>query len=195
MKKYSLLLLLFMLAAILTGCGNSPQVIHDLSNSNFQLVNQDSALINFPSGFEDQYLIVGFIYTHCPDICNVITAKMKNISTQLQNATDVHFVEITFDPARDTPTVLKNYMQNFKLDDGRFTMLTGDSASVNSVLNAMDIDAAVAYRDTTAQGKINYTMNHTNRIFIMDKQGRARFEYPGSAVPKEHVIEDLNKLR
>jgi protein SCO1/2 len=172
-----------------------PEVIHDLSDKKFTLLNQDSTTINFPSDFKDDYLVVAFIYTYCPDICNITTANMKNISNQLETTSDVQFVEITFDPKRDTPSVLNEYMQTFKLDEQRFTMLTGDSESVNSVLNAMDIEAAISYRDTTASGKISYTMNHTDRIMVMDTQGRVRFEYPGSRVPPEHVIEDLNKIR
>lgn len=186
--------LFFVSILVLCGCDKS-EVIHDLSNADYQLVNQDSATVSFPSAYEGKYVVVGFIYTHCPDICNITTANLKNIANKMKDTANVQFLAITFDPQRDTPTVLDEYMQTFKLDEDRFTMLTGDSASVDSVLAAMDIQAAIAYRDTLESGEINYTMNHTDRIAVMDTRGRVRFEYPGSVVPPDYLIEDLNKLR
>lgn len=179
----------------LTGCSDSAPVIHDLSDKNFKLMNEDSAAINFPDDFENNYVVVGFIYTHCPDICPVTTANMKNAFNMLDDTSDVHFVEITFDPRRDSPSVLKKYKQNFRLPENQFTMLTGEPSTVDSLLGDMGIEAGISYRDTTKSGTVNYFMMHTDRISIMDKQGRVRFEYPGSKVPPEHIVEDLNKIR
>ena len=195
MKKHNLFIITLLIATVLTGCGDSPPVIHDLSNQNFELVNQDSATVNFPSDYDGKYLVVAFIYTHCPDICRVTTANMKNAYKQLDDTSDVQFVEITFDPKRDTPSVLKNYMQKYKLDENKFSMLTGDSASVDTLLSAMDVDTKISFRQTNDDGNKEYFMNHTDRIAVMDPQGRVRFEYPGSKVPVEHIVEDLNKIR
>lgn len=186
-------LLLTITSALILSC-NSPEVINDLSNESFSLVNQDSSSVQFPKDFKGDILVVGFIYTHCPDVCPVITAKLSNINNQLENSESVHFAEITFDPARDTPSVLKKYMRSFNLDSTKFTMLTGDSVSVDSALNSMDILAKISYRKTENPEDQNYLMNHTNRILVMDREGRVRFEYPGSAVPEKNVIEDINKL-
>lgn len=172
-----------------------PKIIHDLSDASYILVNQDSVQINFPKAFEGKYVIAAFIYTHCPDVCRIITANLKRISTKLKDSQNVAFVEITFDPKRDTPSVLKNYMRLYSLEKGKFTMLTGQPALVDSLLNRFGIKAAVSYTDTTKSGKLKYYYNHTDRIIIMDKKGRVRFQYPGSLVPPENVIEDLNKLR
>ena len=189
------LLLLSVILLGLTGCGDTPPVIHDLSNQSFELVNQDSAAVNFPSDYEGKYLVVAFIYTHCPDICRVTTANMKTAYEQLNQPSNVQFVEITFDPMRDTPSVLKSYMQKYKLDENKFSMLTGDSASVDTLFSAMDVDTKISFSETNDEGKTEYFMNHTDRIAIMDPQGRVRFEYPGSKVPVEHIVEDLNKIR
>ncbi|MGK7371764.1 MAG: SCO family protein, partial [Candidatus Halalkalibacterium sp. M3_1C_030] len=138
MKQFSLLVSLFFLSVYITGC-NQPEVINDLSDDSFTMVNQDSTTVQFPQDFNGDILVVGFIYTHCPDVCPVITAKLSNINNQLENNDGVHFAEISFDPARDTPSVLKKYMQSFNLDPEKFTMLTGDSVTVDSALNKMDI--------------------------------------------------------
>lgn len=180
---------------LLTAACNSPEVINDLSDDSFALVNQDSTSIAFPKDFRGDILVVGFIYTHCPDVCPIITAKLSNINRELENSEGVHFAEISFDPARDTPSVLKKYMQSFNLDPQKFTMLTGDSVTVDSALNKMDILAKISYVKNSEEGQQSYLMNHTNRILVMDQQGRVRFEYPGSVVPEKNVIEDINRLR
>lgn len=194
MKQFSLLVSLFFLSVYITGC-NQPEVINDLSDDSFTMVNQDSTTVQFPQDFNGDILVVGFIYTHCPDVCPVITAKLSNINNQLENNDGVHFAEISFDPARDTPSVLKKYMQSFNLDPEKFTMLTGDSVTVDSALNKMDILAKIAYTKTNEEGDKSYLMNHTNRILVMDRKGRVRFEYPGSVVNEDHVIDDINRLR
>src|SRR5699024_1633091 len=153
------------------------------------------AAVNFPQDFKGDYVIAAFISTHCPDICRITTATMKNISKQLEDTTNVEFVEITSDPKRDTPSVIKKYMQTYKLNTTQFTMLTGEPVVIDSWMSQVGIQAAVSYIDTTQSGDVQYTMNHTDRILIMDPQGRVRFQYPGSMVPPKNVIEDLNKLR
>lgn len=180
--------LLFLLSA----CQSGPEVVHDLSDQSFEVVDQDSVSVTFPGDFKGDFLVVGFIYTHCPDICPVISAKLGNVNNKISDVPDVHFLEISFDPRRDKPSVLKKYMQDFNLDEQRFTMLTGDSTTVDSLLSSMDIIAELAEGESLDE---NYMMNHTNRILIMDKEGRVRFEYPGSAVPEDHIIEDIEKLR
>lgn len=194
-KINSLLLLILLTTLALTGCGENAPVIHDLSDSSFQLVNQDSSTVTFPADYEGTYLVIGFIYTHCPDICPVTTANMITAFDMLDETTNVQFIEITFDPERDTPSVLKDYMQRFELNSNKFTMLTGDSTAINPVLDKMGIVAQRSYPDSISQGSDNYFMIHSDRISIMDPQGRVRFEYPGSKVPPGHIVEDLNKLR
>lgn len=194
-KINSLLFLILLTTLALTGCDENAPVIYDLSDSSFQLVNQDSSNVSFPADYKDTYLVVGFIYTHCPDICPVTTANMKTAFNMLDDTSNVQFVEITFDPKRDTPSVLKDYMQRFELDSNQFTMLTGDSTAINPMLDKMGIVAQRSYPDSASQGSDNYFMIHSDRISIMDPQGRIRFEYPGSKVPPEHIVEDLNKLR
>lgn len=179
-----------LLGMLMTGC-NSPEVLDDLSDRSWKLVNQDSAAVTFPDDFEGKILVAGYIFTNCRGVCPAITANMKNISSRISDAEDVHFVGITFDPMRDRPPVLKQYMDTFELDEQRFTFLTGDSATVYSLLDRVGIRTEMQ-PDTTAGG---YRFNHTNQINLIDRQGRIRMEYGGSMVPPDHVIEDINRLK
>jgi protein SCO1/2 len=174
---------------LMTGC-NSPEVLDELSERSWMLIDQDSTAVTFPDDFKGQILVAGYIFTHCQGICPAITANMKKIRGRVPEDHDVHFVGITFDPMRDTPSVLKTYMNKFDLDERRFTFLTGDSAIVYSLLERVGIRTEM--QPDTA---IGYRFNHTNQINLIDRQGRIRAEYGGSMVPPEHIIEDINKLQ
>jgi Uncharacterized protein SCO1/SenC/PrrC, involved in biogenesis of respiratory and photosynthetic systems len=71
---------------------------------NYKLFNQDSAVVNFPGDFKNKNLLVGFIYTHCPDICPMITENMIKVNEKIKDE-DLLFVLISFDSKRDKPSV------------------------------------------------------------------------------------------
>lgn len=191
----STLRLMFNVAAgflILTACNRSPAVLKDMSNDSYPLLSQDSTTLRFPADFNGAPVIVAYIYTHCQSVCPAITANMKNISAKLPANSPVRMVLITFDPMRDTPAVLKKYMREYELDADRFTMLTGDSTTVYSLMDQIGIRAKVT-RDSSMAG-MGYMFNHTNQVNLVDAEGRIRGEYGGSMVPPEEVIADLKKL-
>lgn len=63
---------------------------------------------------------VYFGFTHCPDICPDELDKMAEIIDKVKEATKGENiflpVFITCDPARDTPEVLRSYLQEFHKD-------------------------------------------------------------------------------
>lgn len=188
----SLLLGLLAGLLLLSGCSDSPKIIQDLSHSSYTLRDQDSASVTFPGDLSGNPMIVAYIYTHCQSVCPAITANMKTISQELPENSPVRMVLISFDPTRDTPAVLKKYMRKYELDADRFTMLTGDSTTVYSLMDQIGIRAKVT-RDSSMTG-MGYMFNHTNQINLVDAEGRIRGEYGGSMVPPEEVIADLEKL-
>lgn len=195
MRTIRLLLGFFLIAAIMVGCNSSsPKVISDLSETSYQLVNQDSQRVAFPGDFKGQPMITGYIFTNCNGVCPAITANMKKISDRLKDNNKVQFVGISFDPMRDTPKELQNYMEKFELDSSRFTYLTGDSAEVYALLDRIGIRAKVVPYTISADGLADYSFNHTNQINLFDSKGRIRGEYGGSMAPPKNVIEDLNRL-
>lgn len=188
-----LLTLVTALSLFLTSC-DSPNVIYDLSDSSYLLRNTDSARVNFPTDFSGDITVITFIYTHCPDVCPVITANMNNIQKQLEDTSGINFVEISFDPRRDTPSVLKKYKELYGLNN-QFTMLTGQSSVIQNLLEDVNIVGEKVYPDSTAGDSSDYTMRHSNYIYLMDGQNRIRAKYPASVVPPENVIEDIQTLR
>ena len=188
-------LFILFITLFLFNCQTGPEIIDDLSGTSFELLNQDSVAVTFPDDFKDKFVVMGFIYTNCPDICPLITQNLIKIQRDLGYPEDVQFLGITFDPKRDTPSVLANYKSVFKLNDN-FDFLTGDSTIVSALMDSVRVRTQVSLSTTTPDGKELYFLNHSDKIMVLDKKSRVIIEYGGSMpqVPKL-IVEDFKKLR
>jgi protein SCO1/2 len=178
---------------IMSACGG-PDPLYDLSDDTFQLRNADSTAVNFPEDYKGNISLITFIYTNCPDVCPVITANMTNIQRELDDTSGVNFIEITFDPERDSPSVLKEYQDLYGLNE-QFTMLTSHPNDSDALLDKLDIVAQKVTVDSLGYDSTNYAIRHSNTLYLMDKDGYIRAEYPAHRVKPEHVKEDINYLR
>lgn len=191
MKK----LIFLLLPVLIISCNSGPDVIDDLSNTSFELLNQDSTAVTFPGDFEGEFVVMGFIYTNCPDICSLITQNLVRIQKDMNYPDDVHFIAATFDPERDTPSTLKKYGEAFGVDEN-FTFLTGDSTEVFALMDSVRVRSQISMTDTTDNGRELYFINHSDKIIVLDKQSRVVFEYGGSQPMIPSLVkEDLNRIR
>ncbi len=178
MKK--LFLLIFLIA-----CKTLP-VVGEIKGS-YKLFNQDSIIINFPNDFKGKRMLIGFIYTNCPDICPLIAENMKKVQENVKDK-DILFVLISFDPQRDKPSVLKKYGEIRDLDFSRWILLTG-----NEYENLIKEFGVIAIKEPS-KGDI-YFITHTDRISLIDSKGRIRKHYKGSKLIENEVLNDLRKIR
>ncbi len=114
-----------------------------------------------------------FGYTHCPDVCPV---HMANIAAALHKLPDnvarqVKVVFVTTDPERDTPAVIRAWLDHF---DKRFIGLTGTQAEVDSAQVAMRLPPA--YREEIPGAP--YQVGHSAHVIAFTKDGMARFALP-----------------
>jgi len=187
------------LALVLVGCQESLPVLDDLQDTSFELVNQDSAAVQFPQDYTGEVLVVGYIYTQCPDVCPRITANMKQVRNRLNTMSDTRFVSVTFDPRRDTPAKMASYRNAYNLGDTDWQFLTGDSTQVSSFMDRMGIFHEMAppagVDSLTALRENSYLVTHSNRISLVDKKGRVRQSYHGSRTEPEVIAQDVRALR
>ncbi|MEO9887488.1 MAG: SCO family protein [Balneola sp.] len=192
--KTAYFILTILIFSTLISCNSGPEVIDDLSKKSFEVVNQNGEEITFPDDYTGKYVIMGFIYTNCPDICPLVTQNMIKVQKELGNPDDVQFLGVTFDPKRDTPQVLKEYKNVFDL--GRnFDFLTADSSTVSELMDSVRVRSQVSFTQIRDDGKELYFMNHSDKIMVLDKKGRVIFEYGGSMTPVNYILEDLEKVR
>lgn len=182
------------LLLLLVACKSGPKVIDDLTDKSFEVVNQNGEAVTFPDDYKGKYVIMGFIYTNCPDICPLVTQNMIKVQKALGNPEDVQFIGVTFDPKRDTPSVLKKYKNVFDLDKN-FDFLTGDSLIVSEFMDSVRVRSQVSFTQVRDDGKELYFMNHSDKIMVIDKEGQVIFEYGGSMTPANYIIDDLKTVR
>lgn len=192
MFKRHLLLYLFLFISFVLINGCRSDAIDDFSDTSFELTNQNGETVRFPDDFEGAPLVMGFIYTNCPDICSFITANVRNVYRQMDNPRDMQFALVTFDPQRDTPEVLKKYAQSFEMDHKPFQFLTADSTTIASFMDRMSVRTQESYSEELENGERMYFLNHSDKILLIDEHSRLIFDYGGSMTSPELIIEDIN---
>lgn len=148
--------------------------------------------------FKGKVLVVGYIYTHCPDICPLITDNMRKIYKEVYNkgwSDKVVFLSISFDPRRDKPGVLKNYAKVYGLDTVKnWFFLTGESKTIDSLMKDLSIVVEIGPMGISESGDTTYFIVHTDRIHIVDKKGRIVKYFKGSEVNTEDAIKTIRRV-
>ena len=85
----------------------------------------------FDDLIKDKVVLINFIYTTCPDSCPLETARLTEVQRILADRVgrDVFMYSISIDPERDTPEVLKQYVEKFQVGPG-WLFLTGKEADI-----------------------------------------------------------------
>lgn len=139
-----------------------PLVVGD-SMPDTQFFDQLSRGFSF-TDFRGQTVVLAFIYTRCrdPRMCPLVSANFHMLQNKLAGL-PVHLVEVTLDPAYDTPQVLAAYGQRFDADPSRWTLATGPENVVNDFAARFGI---AVFADQQA-GLI-----HSERTAIIDRNGQ-----------------------
>lgn len=182
MKKLILFVTLVFTMFYLSSCGDSLPIEEDLSQKEYHLLNQDSVEVVFPKVVEGKIVVVGYIFTNCPDICPLTTNNMRIIQERVneEGIENVVFVTVSFDPEYDTPSVLKEYAEIRKLDTSNWIFLTGDKSVTDQVIKDVGVVAVPSDSTEISEDEIMYFYVHTDRVAIMDQQGKVRRNYQGS---------------
>ncbi|KAK2740138.1 Cu-binding protein [Myotisia sp. PD_48] len=135
-----------------------PFVLKDLNGEKF--TDED---------LKGKYSFVYFGFTHCPDICPDELDKMAEIiDTVKAKSNGKHVMRpvfITCDPARDTPEVLKQYLQEFHKG---IIGLTGTYAQVKNVCKQYRVYFSTP--EKIAPGE-DYLVDHSIYFYLMDPEG------------------------
>lgn len=130
----------------------------------FSMVNQDGKPVT-EKDFRGRFMLIFFGYTYCPDVCptelQVMTAAIDAMGEDGKAITPIL---VTVDPARDTPEVLKSYVENF---GPNVVGLTGSAEQVAAMARAY----RVYYAKAGSGGATDYLMDHSNIIYLMGPDG------------------------
>ena len=128
--------------------------------------------------------LVAFIYTYCEHTCPTIISKLKQISQKIPEKIKAHtkVTLISLDPERDTPQILKEYMQKHSLDEQYWTMLNGTPDDV------LELAALFGVR-YKPMGESDIA--HSNMITVLDTRGVIRYQMKGLSEGVDDVINEI----
>ena len=156
----------------------------------FTLTDTSGAPFDFWAKTQGSVTLLFFGYTKCPDECPL---HMANVAKGLQQlpaglGDQVKFVFVTTDPARDSPRVLRAWIDSF---DKRFIGLTGSEAAVEAAQRAAGVPPATK---TMRPGSgVDYAVGHANFVFAYTKDNLAHVIYPGG-ITRQDWANDLPQL-
>lgn len=125
-------------------------------------------------------VLLFFGYTSCPDACPTTLAKLQRAFNMLtaEQIEQVRTLFISVDPQRDTPRVLKDYVEYFGVNA---IGLTGTKAEIDKVVEAYNAHYVIIPGETENW----YTINHTTTVYLHDQKGKVRYLFLYDETPEQ----------
>lgn len=193
MKRQSL----FLIIILLWSCKEKFPVIEEFGRTQYNLVNQDNQNVVFPDFVKSKIVVINYIFTNCPDICPLSTNNMRLIQERIkkENIKDVQFISLSFDPEFDTPDVLKKFADIRNLNLSNWVFLTGEKSVTDSIIKKVGVLAVLNDSTVFKNGRKIFYYVHTDRIQLIDADGRIRKNYKGSTINVNEIVADIRSLQ
>jgi protein SCO1 len=177
-------------------CVEKFPIINDFGNQQYKLVNQSNEQVVFPRFVNEKLVVINYIFTNCPDICPLSTNNMRLIQERVskEKIKNLQFVSLSFDPLFDTPDVLKKFAEDHNLNLNNWTFLTGDKSVTDAIIKQAGVLAVPNDSTVFKDGKKIFYYVHTDRIQLMDTEGKIRKNYKGSTINIDEIISDIKNI-
>jgi protein SCO1 len=144
------------------------------------------------SAFRGSTVVLTFIYTRCPlpTFCPMMDRHFVSIQERMHDdplLKKVHLVTVSFDPAYDTPAVLKKHARELNADLSRWTFLTGDQESIEKFGARFGVFVTRASNDPR-------DITHNLRTAIVGPDGKLMKVYTGNEWTPEEILNDLKPV-
>jgi protein SCO1/2 len=145
----------------------------------------------------DTPLALTFVYTNCQTACPVLTLALKRAQERALengNGEDTNFVEISFDPARDTPAAFETYAEqrNVNLEAGNWYFLLPESEQRAS--EVVEDEFGLAYQTTTPEDMDQYMFVHSTLILLVNGDNYVERTYRDGQTAAQELPEDMQRL-
>lgn len=148
---------------------------------------------------EDEVTVVFLGYTHCPDACPTTMADLAAARRQLPAAIreQVTVAFVTEDPERDSPAVLRDWLDGFDPD---FVGLRGGNADTKRMLEELYLPEskcipaptpAVVHPEDGHEHPGDYGLEHAGIVYAFGPGGTVI--YSGGTSPRQYA-QDLARL-
>jgi protein SCO1 len=156
---------------------------------NFTLTDTSGHPFNLQADTQGDATLLYFGYTHCPDICPTHMADIALGLARQSPAVRAHLkvVFVTTDPARDTPTVLRQWLNSF---NPTFIGLTGDTAQIDAAEASVGMPPSVV----EPLGNGNYSVDHAAWVIAFTPDNLAHAIYPSGLDSPAVWAHDMPRL-
>lgn len=159
-----------------------PQALPD-----FTMPSNEGDPLNF-SDLQGKYVLLAFGYTHCPDVCPATLLNFRRIKQQLgDEGSNLTFLFVSVDGARDTPEVLDRYLNGYDPD---FIGMSGTDETLDPIKDDFSLFYATRENPNTQAG---YLVEHTASKYLVNPEGELIRIYSYST-ETDLIIADLRDL-
>jgi protein SCO1/2 len=131
-------------------------------------------------------VLLTFLYTHCPDVCPLITANLHTALTKLgAQASNVRVVAVSVDPRGDTPKSVTAFLKAHEMT-GRMEYLLGSASQLGSVWQAWNVGSQ---RDASSPQFVA----HSGLVYGIAASGRVTTLYAANFQPAT-IVHDVPLL-
>jgi protein SCO1/2 len=154
-------------------------------------INQDGRQVRF-SSFAGSAVVLTFIYTRCPlpDYCPRMDRQFGAIQAAIKSGrvrTRATLISVSFDPAFDTPKVLKDHAAAVGADPAIWSFLTSDRGVVDEFGARFGLSVLRGEEDPS-------DITHNLRTAVIDARGRLVKLYNGNEWTPAEIVADLASL-
>ena len=155
--------LFIMLPIFLSVQSDKEKYVASFKGSEFSLKDMNNNVITDKS-FEGPLTAIFFGFTNCPDICPMTLNKMDIAISKLKNENEsLNLFFITVDPERDTPEVVKDYLNSF---ENNFVGITGEPEKIYLLSKSWGILSQKIFKDNG-----EYNVDHSSPVILL-KNGK-----------------------
>jgi len=149
----------------------------------------------------DRITLLGFIYTTCidPDGCPLAYRVFDTLRDSIVGApplaSRVRFVTLSFDPARDSPGVMRRYAGSRLRAEGGLEWYFLTTRSARELLPLVDgFGQDVRITVDRASGTPRRELSHVLKVFLIDRAGAVREIYSSDFLHPTTVLNDIRTL-
>lgn len=138
------------------------------------------------SQYRGKAVLVTFLYTHCPDVCPLITSNLRVALNKLgAQASRVQVIAVSVDPRGDTPAAVAAFLRAHGMT-GRMQYLIGSAAELARTWAAWEVGS----RPEVGQPDL---VAHSALIYGVTAGGALKTIYPATFEP-EQIVHDVPRL-
>jgi protein SCO1/2 len=136
--------------------------------------------------YRGKAVLVTFLYTHCPDVCPLITSNLRVAMKLLgARAAEAQIIAVSVDPRGDTPRTVAAFLKVHEMT-GRMQYLIGSASQLARTWAAWNVGSK---REV---GQPNLVA-HSALVYGVSAGGRLTTVYPATFEPAE-IVHDVPKL-